>query len=116
MAWSVDANLFFHGGFDSDSPNVPTNSIMKVDLLKLVEGTTSFKDKLTAFFGAYSPTNLSSSTASINNRSDTPTMTSSMRSNSANSTERIRIAKAEVVVQEGEKPWLLALNEVIDEK
>ena len=50
-AWSLDANLYFHGGFDSDSPNIPTNSIIKVDLMKLVESTPSFKEKLTLFFG-----------------------------------------------------------------
>ncbi len=39
-----------------------------------------------------------------------------MNSIRSTSVEKIRIAKAEIVVAEGEKPKLLALNELIEEK
>lgn len=35
--WQVDATLFMHGGFDNETPNIPTNSIMKLDLMALVQ-------------------------------------------------------------------------------
>ena len=33
--WQVDAQLYMHGGFDNETPNIPTNSIMKLDLHNL---------------------------------------------------------------------------------
>ena len=30
--WSVDQTIFMHGGFENETPNIPTNTIMKLDL------------------------------------------------------------------------------------
>ena len=35
--WQVDAQLYMHGGFDNETPNIPTNSIMKLDLQNLFQ-------------------------------------------------------------------------------
>jgi hypothetical protein len=37
--WSIDSNIFMHGGFDNETPNVPTNTIMKLDLMQLFAKT-----------------------------------------------------------------------------
>lgn len=33
--WAIDTNLFMHGGFENDNPNVPTSTIMKLDLTSM---------------------------------------------------------------------------------
>jgi hypothetical protein len=33
--WAIDATVFMHGGFENETPNIPTNSIMKLNLLEL---------------------------------------------------------------------------------
>ena len=33
--WAIDATVFMHGGFENETPNIPTNSIMKLDLMEL---------------------------------------------------------------------------------
>lgn len=30
--WSIDQTIYMHGGFENETPNIPTNSIMKLDL------------------------------------------------------------------------------------
>lgn len=32
--WIVDSYLYIHGGFDQDSPNVPTEKLLRIDLAK----------------------------------------------------------------------------------
>ena len=36
-----DHNIYIHGGFDQDLPNVPTDSILRLDLNKLLSGNPS---------------------------------------------------------------------------
>ncbi len=33
--WFVEAHLYIHGGFDQDTPNIPTEAVLRVDLNKL---------------------------------------------------------------------------------
>ena len=35
--WSVDANVYVHGGFEHETPNIPINIIAKIDANKLFE-------------------------------------------------------------------------------
>jgi protein phosphatase len=37
--WAIDSTIFMHGGFENETPNIPTNSIMKLDLLELFAKT-----------------------------------------------------------------------------
>ena len=32
---AIDSTIFMHGGFENETPNIPTNTIMKIDLLEL---------------------------------------------------------------------------------
>ena len=33
--WSIETNVFVHGGFEHETPNIPINSISKIDATKL---------------------------------------------------------------------------------
>lgn len=34
-SWNFDADIFIHGGFEHDTPNIPTDAIVKVDSIRL---------------------------------------------------------------------------------
>jgi hypothetical protein len=40
-----------HGGFENENPNIPTNSIMKLDLAALFSKTPNFLAKLDSSIG-----------------------------------------------------------------
>ena len=50
--WAVDTTIFMHGGFEKETPNIPTNSIMKIDLLALFRSLPQLKNKLEMCVGA----------------------------------------------------------------
>lgn len=50
--WAVDSTIFMHGGFEKETPNIPTNSIMKIDLLALFRNHAALKSKLEMCIGA----------------------------------------------------------------
>ena len=41
-----------HGGFEKETPNIPTNSIMKIDLMALFRNLPALKTKLEMCIGA----------------------------------------------------------------
>ena len=41
-----------HGGFEKETPNIPTNSIMKIDLMALFRNLPALKTKLELSIGA----------------------------------------------------------------
>jgi hypothetical protein len=41
-----------HGGFENETPNIPTNSIMKLDLLELFQKVSALVSKLELTIGA----------------------------------------------------------------
>lgn len=41
-----------HGGFEKETPNIPTNSIMKIDLMALFRNLPALKTKLEMSIGA----------------------------------------------------------------
>jgi len=44
--WAVDQIIYMHGGFENETPNIPTNSIMKLDLIAHVKGNNQLLQKL----------------------------------------------------------------------
>jgi protein phosphatase len=44
--WCVDSTIFMHGGFENETPNIPTNSIMKLELAQLLSSVPSLSAKL----------------------------------------------------------------------
>ena len=54
-----------HGGFENETPNIPTNSIMKLDLIAHVKGNQALMNKLETAFASHAKAN---STAASSNR------------------------------------------------
>ena len=50
--WAIDATVFMHGGFENETPNIPTNSIMKLDLMELFNKVPSLVTKLEQTIGS----------------------------------------------------------------
>lgn len=50
--WAIDSTIFMHGGFEKETPNIPTNSIMKIDLMALFRSLPALKTKLEISIGA----------------------------------------------------------------
>ena len=50
--WAIDSTIFMHGGFEKETPNIPTNSIMKIDLMALFRNLPHLKSKLETTLGA----------------------------------------------------------------
>ena len=50
--WAVDQTIYMHGGFENETPNIPTNSIMKLDLIAHVKGNASLMNKLESAFAS----------------------------------------------------------------
>jgi|TARA_B110000305_G_C18941017_1_gene403962 hypothetical protein len=42
-----------HGGFENETPNIPTNSIMKLDLVAHVKGNAQLMQKLENVYQAH---------------------------------------------------------------
>jgi hypothetical protein len=62
-----------HGGFENETPNIPTNTIMKLELNALLKGTPNLTVKLEQAIGAQkkrAATSPSASTTSVDVTSD----------------------------------------------
>jgi protein phosphatase len=49
-SWNVDTTVHVFGGFEHDSPSIPTDQILKIDILALFQTNMSFKTKLMNFY------------------------------------------------------------------
>lgn len=49
--WAIDSMVFMHGGFENENPNIPTNSIMKLDLAALLAKSPTLLQKLESCLG-----------------------------------------------------------------
>jgi protein phosphatase len=95
--WAIDTNLFMHGGFENDNPNVPTSTIMKLDLTGLFAKSPLLMQKLEQIQGAKSKKKVdTSSDNSDGTRTATPPMQSLARNQA-----RIKLDKAEVEAKPG---------------
>lgn len=52
--WSIDTVVYMHGGFENETPNIPTNTIMKIDLAQLFKNTPNLMLKLEQACGNHS--------------------------------------------------------------
>ena len=41
--WAINTHIFMHGGFENETPNIPTNTIMKLDLADLFKKATGLQ-------------------------------------------------------------------------
>ena len=87
-----------HGGFEKETPNIPTNSIMKIDLMALFRNLPALKTKLEMCIGAANRKNkggIGNETETRDGRR-TPPMQSLARDQN-----QIRMDRAEVEVNPG---------------
>ena len=89
-----------HGGFENETPNIPTNSILKLDLIAHVKGNANLLQKLESAFqnafkngqpGASASKSADGSSNSSNSRASTPPMQSLGKANM-----KIRMGKGEI--------------------
>lgn len=96
--WSIDSNIFMHGGFENENPNIPTNSIMKLDLAALFSKTPNFLAKLDQSIGLKGKAkNEKGSTP----ESTEPSTGSQPMQNLARMKNKIKLDKAEVEAKPG---------------
>ena len=97
-----------HGGFENETPNIPTNSIMKLDLIAHVKGNAQLMTKLENAFANHmksgnnnaSKSDTTQSTGMSNNsRASTPPMQSL-----AKAQMKIRMGKGEIEQKKGQAP------------
>jgi protein phosphatase len=50
--WVMDHYIYMHGGFENDTPNIPTNTIVRLDLTTVFKGNAALLNKLEQFVGA----------------------------------------------------------------
>ena len=99
--WAIDATIFMHGGFEKETPNIPTNSIMKIDMLALFRNLPALKNKLEMCIGAANrknktPTGMVAPEPDGRDGRRTPPM-----SNLARDQNQIRMDRAEFEVNPG---------------
>ena len=44
--WAIESFIYMHGGFENETPNIPTSTIMKIDLASLFKTTPPLMQKL----------------------------------------------------------------------
>jgi len=114
--WAVDQTIYMHGGFENETPNIPTNSIMKLDLIAHVKGNAQLMAKLESAFSSHlknqagnTSTKASSADSpnSINSgsRATTPPMQSLAKANM-----KIRMGKGEIEQQKGQTPEVVSFS------
>jgi protein phosphatase len=106
--WAVDQTIYMHGGFENETPNIPTNSIMKLDLIQHVKGNAHLMGKLESAFaklGSSSsklPTDSTSSNSNNSSRATTPPMQSLAKANM-----KIRMGRGEIENKKGQAPQIV---------
>lgn len=50
--WVMDHYIYMHGGFENETPNIPTNTIVRLDLNTVFKGNAMLLQKLEQFVGS----------------------------------------------------------------
>lgn len=109
--WQVDATIYMHGGFENETPNIPTNTIMKLDLMALFKNVPTLVQKLEQVSGANSK-KARGNDSDTNDGKRTPPMQSLARENN-----KIRMDRVEVESQPGAGVTVLKpLNKYTEDK
>lgn len=48
-SWLIDTNLYIYGGFELSTPNIPTDSMIKINLVTLFASKQALKEKIAPF-------------------------------------------------------------------
>jgi diadenosine tetraphosphatase ApaH/serine/threonine PP2A family protein phosphatase len=89
-SWIVDNYLFTHGGFDYSNPQISNNSLVMIDIIKLIETSPSLSQKMDKFMDTkkQSPVNSKPNTPNLSpshtNKGADITMSNAIHSNNSN--------------------------------
>jgi protein phosphatase len=89
-SWIVDNYLFTHGGFDYSNPQISNNSLVMIDIIKLIETSPSLSQKMDKFLDTkkQSPVNSKPNTPNLSPTNTTKgadiTMSNAIHSNNSN--------------------------------
>jgi hypothetical protein len=89
-----------HGGFENETPNIPTSTIMKLDLLQLFAKTPTFLAKLEQTAGAKNKVAKSDRSTSQSDNSEGRQATPPMQ-NLVRMKNKIKLDRAEVEAKPG---------------
>lgn len=117
--WTVDANIYMHGGFENETPNIPTDSILKLDLVSYIKNIPLYMAKCEAAFKSQ-----------LKNDSKSPQMNNSEQALSAGVNKpqtppmvglakahmKIRMGKGEIEQKKGHAPQVITFNGDTDGK
>lgn len=111
-----------HGGFENETPNIPTNTIVKLDLLQIFKGNATLTTKLEAVIGPGgtganrkdTPGSSRPGSTSPSDGSSTGSRTPPLTGGSKSPT--IKYDRAQIVVAPGERPKPVSIEELEEEK
>jgi len=119
--WAIDQFVYMHGGFENETPNIPTNSIMKIDIALLLKGHPALLQKLEQHVGVPKDGKAkgdgtkselgNSDSTSDKSRSSTPPLQQFAKENA-----RIRIDRVEVEPQPGQQTRYISMPDWDKEK
>lgn len=113
----MDHYIYMHGGFENETPNIPTNTIVKLDLPSVFKGNPVLLQKLESFVG----TGTGSAPARGGVAGGKGGLDSSSRSQTppglgAKPDNKIKISQPEVDFGDGQKPKIVSLTFIDDSK
>lgn len=117
--WAIDQNVFMHGGFENETPNIPTNSIMKLDLMEMFAKTQPLLQKLELSIGkkpTRPPTNATDRPNNVSYEGSEANKPRGAMMNLTSFSNNIRIGQAEVEQQPGGKTVHMPLNNLGNDK
>jgi hypothetical protein len=108
----MDHYIYMHGGFENETPNIPTNTIVKLDLTTVFKGNATLLSKLEQFVGSSAQAgsrSASAASASTKNGSDTNSRSQTPPGLGAKADTKIKISQPEVDFGDGQKPKMVPM-------
>jgi protein phosphatase len=116
--WVMDHYIYMHGGFENETPNIPTNTIVRLDLTTVFKGNQMMLSKLEQFVGTSAQAGARSASANgstkggseTSSRSQTPPLGGKLDN------AKIKISQPEVDFGDGQRPKIVSLSFMDDSK
>jgi protein phosphatase len=114
----MDHYIYMHGGFENETPNIPTNTIVRLDLTTVFKGNQMMLSKLEQFVGssAQAGTRSASANGSTKGGSETSSRSQTPPLGGKPDNAKIKISQPEVDFGDGQRPKIVALSFMDDQK
>jgi len=115
--WALDHLIYMHGGFENETPNIPTNTIVKLDLSAIFKGNAVLLGKLEQVIGKKDTKLETGKLAGSTKDSDITTSGSKTPPLSAGEkSPKIRFDPVQIVEAPGQKPRTLKMDDFEEAK